>query len=64
MELKEAVITPKGEVRCPHCGLLNAMLTGEETIKGFKMRCRGSRRGAEHYFMLNALPDSWGKESA
>ena len=64
MEMKEAIVTSKGEVRCPYCGLLNAMLTGKEMVRGLKIRCRGSRRGTEHYFVLNALPDYGGKESA
>lgn len=63
MELKEAIITPKGEVRCPYCGKLGLVLTGEETVKKLKIRCRGGRKGMEHYFLLNVLPDSMGKEA-
>lgn len=63
MSEKEAIITPKGEVRCPYCGLLCAKLTGGETIMNFRMRCRGSRRDTEHYFMLNVMPKTAGKEA-
>lgn len=52
-EVREAIITPKGEVRCPYCGKLGLVLTGEETAKNLKIRCRGSRKGAEHYYVLN-----------
>lgn len=50
--LKEAVIVDK-TVRCPICGKLNGVITGEETVRNYKIRCRGSRKGFEHYFTLN-----------
>lgn len=52
-ELREAVITPDKKIHCPICGKTNGMITGEETIRNYKIRCRGSRRGWEHYFVLN-----------
>lgn len=52
-DLREAVITEDGKIQCPICGKCNGMITGEETIRNFKIRCRGSRRGWEHYFTIN-----------
>lgn len=51
-EIKEAIIKDKAVV-CPICGKLNARLTGFETIRNFKVRCRGSNGRLEHFFMLN-----------
>lgn len=51
--LQEAVITPDKKIKCPICGKTNGMITGKETIRNFKVRCRGSRRGWEHFFLLN-----------
>lgn len=51
--LQEAVITPDKKIQCPICGKCNGMITGQETIRNFIVRCRGSRRNLEHYFMLN-----------
>lgn len=53
-ELKEAIITPDNKIKCPYCFKTNGMVTGRETVRNFKIRCKGSRRGREHYFMLNA----------
>lgn len=52
-KLKEAVITADKKIQCPICGKCNGMVTGEETIRNFKVRCRGSRRDWEHFFVLN-----------
>ena len=52
-ELKNAVITPDKKIKCPVCGKTCGMITGLETIRNYKVRCRGSRRGWEHFFMLN-----------
>lgn len=52
-ELKESIITQTGEIRCPVCGKLNAVLTGHEVVRNFKIRCRGSRQGREHFFIIN-----------
>ncbi len=51
--LKEAIITENGKIKCPYCGKTNGMITGNETIRNYKVRCRGSRRGHEHFFVLN-----------
>lgn len=51
--LKEAIITPDNKIKCPHCGKTNGMVTGNETVRNFKIRCKGSRRNHEHYFVLN-----------
>lgn len=51
--LKEAVITPDKKIHCPICGKTNGIITGQETIRNFKVRCRGSRRNLEHFFMIN-----------
>lgn len=52
-ELKEAIITPDKKIQCPICGKTNGMITGQETIRNYKVRCRASRRGREHFFVLN-----------
>lgn len=51
--LKEAIITYDNKIKCPYCLKTNGIVTGEEYVKNFKMRCRGSRRGLEHFFVLN-----------
>lgn len=53
MELKEAIITEDKNILCPYCKKKNGELTGEETIRNFKIRCRGSNARLEHFFMLN-----------
>lgn len=53
-ELKEAIITPDKKIRCPICGKVQGMLSGRETIRNFKIRCRSSRRNHEHFFVLNS----------
>ena len=53
MEILEAVITPDKKIKCPICGKTNGVITGEETVINYKIRCRGSRKGWEHYFVLN-----------
>lgn len=50
--LKEAIIADK-KIKCPICGKTNGMITGFETIRNYKVRCRGSRRGWEHFFVVN-----------
>lgn len=51
--LKEAIITPDKKIKCPICGKTNGVITGQETVRNYKMRCRASRRGWEHFFTLN-----------
>lgn len=53
MEIRQAIITADKRLLCPYCGKLNGRLTGNETIRNFKMRCRGSNGRMEHFFMLN-----------
>lgn len=53
LKLKEAIITPDNKIKCPICYKTNGKVTGEETVRNFKIRCRGSKRNHEHYFMLN-----------
>lgn len=52
-EIKEAIIISDKKIKCPYCGKTMGVLTGEETIRNYKVKCRGSRRGWEHFFMLN-----------
>ncbi len=52
--LKRAVITTDNKIRCPICGKVNGQISGSEFIYNYKVRCRGSRRGCEHYFLLFA----------
>lgn len=51
--LKEAIITADRKIKCPICGKTNGMITGHETVRNLKIRCKGSRRNHEHYFVLN-----------
>lgn len=51
--LQNAVITADNKIQCPICGKTNGMITGRETVRNYEIRCRGSRRGFEHYFVLN-----------
>lgn len=52
-ELKTAIIED-GKVKCPYCGKVNGCVTGSEFVYNYKIRCRGSRRGHEHFFLLFA----------
>lgn len=52
-ELKNAVIDEDKKIRCPVCGKTNGVLNEGASIKNYKMRCRGSRKGYEHFFMIN-----------
>lgn len=52
-ELKQAIITPDKKIKCPICQKTNGRITGQETIRNYKVRCRASRRGWEHFFVLN-----------
>lgn len=52
--LKEAIITTGGKIKCPVCGKTNGMITGQEKVENFRIRCKSSRRGHEHFFVLNA----------
>lgn len=52
-KLKGAIITHDKKIKCPYCFKTNGMITGRETVRNFKIRCKGSRRGREHYFVLN-----------
>lgn len=51
--LKEAIITTDGKIKCPICGKTNGMISGSETIRNYRIRCKSSRRNHEHYFVLN-----------
>lgn len=53
-ELMQAIITQDGKVRCPICGKVNLILNNDTFIRNCQIRCRASRKGLEHYFMLNA----------
>lgn len=53
-KLMQAIITPNKEVRCPFCNKLHLVLNDDTFIRNCQIRCRGSRKGLEHYFMLNA----------
>lgn len=51
-DLKTAIIGPDGKVKRPICSKCNGRVTGSEFVFNYKIRCRGSRRGNEHYFLL------------
>lgn len=58
---REAIIE-ENKIRCPICGATNGMITGRETIRNYKIRCKSSRRNHEHFFMLNVEPKKEKKE--
>ena len=50
---KQAIITDDKKIKCPYCFKTCGMINEGALIKNYKVRCRGSRRGKEHFFMLN-----------
>lgn len=52
-EIRQAIVTEDKAIICPYCYKKNGQLSGNETIKNFKMRCRGSNGRTKHYFMLD-----------
>lgn len=52
-KLKEAIVTPDNKIKCPICGKTNGMITGQEKVENFRIRCKSSRRNCEHFFLLN-----------
>ena len=52
--LLQAIITPDKKVKCPICGKTAMILNDDTFIRNCQIRCRASRKGLEHYFMLNA----------
>lgn len=52
-ELKQAIVTVDKQVRCPCCGKLAFVLNDEAYVKNLKVRCRGSRHGLEHFFIVS-----------
>lgn len=53
MEEKQAIITEDKKILCPYCHKINGELTGNETVRNLRLRCRGSNGRLEHFFMLN-----------
>lgn len=49
----EAIITEDNKIKCPYCGKVNGIITGFETVRNYKIRCRASRKNQEHFFVLN-----------
>lgn len=52
-QIRQAIITEDKKILCPYCRKINGQLTGQETIRNYKVRCRGSGGRLEHFFMLN-----------
>lgn len=52
-ELKEAIIMPDKKIKCPYCYKTNGMVNENAFVRNYIIRCKGSRRGHEHYFCLN-----------
>jgi len=52
-ELKQGIITSDRKVRCPYCNKLALILNDEAYVKNLKIRCRGSRHGLEHFFIVS-----------
>lgn len=42
-----------GEIRCPYCGKKHGELSGNETVIGYKILCKGNKFTGKHYFILN-----------
>lgn len=53
-EIKRAIINEDGKVICPYCGKTNGLVNGTELVINYKIRCKSSRRGREHFFLLFA----------
>lgn len=53
MEERQAIITEDKKILCPYCHKINGELTGNETVRNLRLRCRGSNGRMEHFFMLN-----------
>lgn len=53
-ELKQGIITSDRKIKCPYCYKTNGFLNKEAVIQDYKIKCRGSKRGAEHFFILNS----------
>lgn len=49
---KQAILQGK-RILCPYCKKMNGQLTGQESVKNFRIRCRGSSGRQEHFFILN-----------
>lgn len=54
-ELQQAIIQADGRIRCPFdwCGKVNGVVSDGTIIKNYIVRCRASRRGREHFFVVN-----------
>lgn len=52
-ELKQAVITDDGKIKCPICYKTNGQVHINTFVRNYVIRCRGSRRNNEHFFVLN-----------
>ena len=54
-ELKQAVISADGKIHCPYewCCKVNGVVNEGAIIENYIVRCRASRRGREHYFLVN-----------
>lgn len=56
-ELQKAIIKADGEVKCPICGEVNGHVTGSNfsgAFQNYKIRCKNSASGNEHFFLLFA----------
>ena len=53
--VKNAIIGTDRKIRCPYawCGKDNGIANKDAIIKDYIVRCRASRRGHEHYFLIN-----------
>lgn len=64
MEEKQAIIEAgTGKIKCPVCGKTNGLVTAGAYCRGHRVRCRSSRRGCEHFFILNYGQGKDGEEN-
>lgn len=55
MNIEKCAIKKDGWIVCPYCKKKNIKLTGKETIKNLRFRCKASRRLNEHFFMIDNI---------
>lgn len=55
MNKEKNAIIKDGWVICPYCTKKNMKLSGKETIKNLRFRCKASRRLNEHFFMIDNI---------
>lgn len=64
MEERQAIIEKEtGKIKCPVCKKTNGIITPGAYVRGHRIRCKSSRRGHEHFFILNYGQGKEGEEN-